>query len=138
MDPNAQDNLDRWTYLHTIYPNGVCPSNCQCMGDSWNIMCENLETDIERFHEQINEWTAVESSTRPLVPTKIYMMNVAARSYWNYREERENSAVDVQVNRNVFRTDLPLPPCVHNRMSENIDAILRDLQEVFDNQVERN
>ena len=34
--------------------------------------------------------------------------------------------------------DLPLPPCVHNKMIENIDAILKDLQEVFVNKVEHN
>jgi hypothetical protein len=130
MDPNAQQNLDHWTHLHTIYPNDICPSNCHCMANGWDIMCENLEFEIEQFHEKINEWNAIESTILPLLPSKTHMMNVAARSYWNYREERENS--NTSIHGYIFRNDHPLPPCVHNKISENIDLILKDLQEVLD------
>ena len=136
MDPNAQENFDHWTHLHTIYPNGICPSKCQCMADGWDIMCENLEADVERFHEEINEWTVVENITLPLLPSKTHMMNVAARSYWYYREERENC--DQNIHGCIFRQDLPLPPCIHNKMSENIDLVLKDLQVVLDNKINHN
>jgi hypothetical protein len=64
------------------------------------------------------------------------MMNVAGRSYWCYREDKDN-AVDHNAKRErIFQPDLPLPPCVHNQMSENIDLILLDLQKMFVDKVE--
>jgi hypothetical protein len=136
MDPNAEENLDHWSQLHDLYPNGVCPLKCNCMGDGWYAMCDNLEALMERFHQDIDDWNAVGSTSPPPVPTKTHMMNVAGRSYWCYREDKDN-AVDHHAKRErIFQPDLPLPPCVHNQMSENIDLILLDLQKMFVDKVE--
>jgi len=132
MDPNAQENVDHWSQLHDLYPNGVCPLKCLCMGDGWDAMCESLEVHMERFHE----WSAAGSTSPPPVPTKSFMMNVAGRSYWRYREESDNSDKDNHNSERIFKQDLPLPPCIHNHMSHNIDLILIDLHEMFIDKVE--
>ena len=136
MDPIAQDNLYHWSQLHDLYPNGVCPLKCQCMGDAWYAMCDNLEAHTERFYQDIEDWNAVGSISPPPVPTKTHLMNVAGRSYWSYREETDNSDQDKLLSERIFQPDLPLPPCVHNQMSANVDLILLDLQKMFVEKVE--
>jgi hypothetical protein len=130
MDPKAKEHLEHWKELHQLYPNGVCPVQCQCMGDGWYAMCDGLEARMERFHDDIEEWSVIDNTPPPIVPTKTLMMNVAGRSYWNYREETDNSDKNNHRTERIFRQDLHLPPCVHNQMSENIDLILLDLHKM--------
>jgi len=106
------------------------------MGDGWYAMCDNLEAQMECFHQDIDDWSAVGSISPPPVPTKTHMMNVAGRSYWSYREEKDNSDPNDHKCERIYRQDLPLPPCVHNQMSENVDLILIDLQKMFVDKVE--
>jgi len=136
MDPNAEQNLDHWSQLHDLYPNGVCPLKCECMGDGWYAMCDNLESHMECFHQDIDDWSAVGSTSPPPVPTKVHMMNVAGMSYWSFREEQAKSEPDIHQRGRIFQQDLLLPLCVHNQMSENIDLILLDLQKMFVDKVE--
>jgi hypothetical protein len=134
MDPNAHGNLLQWTQLQTLFPNGVCPRNCQCMGDAWYAMCESLESPMEVYHEKLDKWVAGGISLSPAVPSKTTMMGIAADAYWRHLEE----AIPKDNQERIYNICLPLPPCIHNNMSENIDLILQDLEEMRANKVDNN
>ena len=106
------------------------------MGDGWYAMCDSLEAYIECYQEDIDDWSPG-STSAPTVPTKTCLMNVAGISYWSYRENRDkdNSDQDSHGDR-IYKQELPLPPCVHNNMTENIDLILVDLRQMYIDKVE--
>ena len=119
MDPKAQDNLDHWTHLQTIYPNGVCPLKCQCMGAAWYVVYDSLGSPMELFHDDIQMWVPGGTALPPAIPYKDSMMEIAASAYWHHQEETVNSVSAKRNHKRIYNLYLPLPPCIHNNNKEH-------------------
>ncbi len=101
-------------------------------------MCESLKSPMELFHDDIQMWVPGGTTLPPAIPSKARMMEIAAHAYWHHQEETVNSDSAKCNHERIYNVYLPLPPCIHNNMMENIDLILKDLEEMRINKVEHN
>jgi hypothetical protein len=106
---------------YTVEPptNGLCPKHCRCA-------LTNLDNDIQPCLEGYYERRvlAITEQTERNAVTKEYLLEYAASPYW------EGKADALQIPHHLMDLTAPLPPCVVNIVTRQIDGMLEDFSDL--------